>query len=105
MFSRKSVTATRSALQFFRQPSMIKIVAAANQGFSKFNSIESGSGKLVRALEKEVKYEQDNYTQLEDIEQFLNESGFAFTEHEDSIKMNLKKTVGDKLVEIRFESR
>ena len=59
----------------------------------------------MRSLDKEIKYENDNYTQLEDIEQYLNESGFAFTETDDSTKMSLKKTVGDKLVEIRFEAR
>jgi hypothetical protein len=42
---------------------------------------------------------------LEDIEQYLNESGFAFAELDDSVKMSLKKTVGDKLIEIRFEAR
>jgi hypothetical protein len=78
---------------------------AAQRSFSQFNSIESGAGKLVRSLDKEIKYENDNYTQLEDIEQYLNESGFAFTETDDSTKMSLKKTVGDKLVEIRFEAR
>ena len=35
-----------------------------------------GAKKLGKALEKEIKYENDNYTQLEDIETFLNESGF-----------------------------
>ena len=29
-----------------------------------------------KALEKEIKYENENYSQLEDIENFLNESGF-----------------------------
>ena len=78
---------------------------AAQRSFSQFNSIESGAGKLVRSLDKEIKYENDNYTQLEDIEQYLNARGFAFTETDDSTKMSLKKTVGDKLVEIRFEAR
>ena len=57
MFSRRSVTAARTAMQVFRQPQMASIIAASNKGFSKFNSIESGSGKLTRALEKEIKYE------------------------------------------------
>lgn len=108
MFAKRSITSFTSARQimqaFARQTSRVT-VCAAQRGFSQFNSIESGAGKLVRSLDKEIKYENDNYTQLEDIEQYLNESGFAFTETDDNVKMSLKKTVGDKLVEIRFEAR
>jgi hypothetical protein len=100
MFTRRGLVAFTSA-----RASLSRTLVVSSRGFSKFNSIESGGGKLTRALDKEIKYENDNYTQLEDIEQYLNESGFAFTEHEDSVKMSLKKTVGDKLVEIRFEAR
>jgi hypothetical protein len=49
-----------------RQSAVMNMMAI--RSFSKFNSIESGSGKLLRALDKEIKYENDNYTQLEDIE-------------------------------------
>lgn len=58
-----------------------------------------------KALEKEIKYENENYSQLEDIETFLKESGFKYQEEEDGIQMTLTKTVGDKTVEIIFESR
>lgn len=58
-----------------------------------------------KALDSEIKYENDNYTQLEDIETFLNESGFVFSETNGGINMTLTKDVGDKKVEIRFEAR
>lgn len=58
-----------------------------------------------KALEKELKYENENYSQLDDIETFLNESGFAFEEGDADIIMKLTKTIGDKLVEIQFEAR
>ena len=73
--------------------------------FSNFSQVNSGANKLTKALEKEIKYENDNYTQLEDIETFLNDSGFAFAESEDGIGMTLKKSVGDKVIEIVFEAR
>jgi len=44
--------------------------------FASFDMIEKASQKLTKALDSEIKYENDNYTQLEDIETFLNESGF-----------------------------
>ena len=77
--------------------------AAATRAFS--SSVNDGAQKLNRALEKEIKYENENYTQLEDIETFLNESGFAFSEEDNGIFMSLKKQVGDKHVEVTFEAR
>ena len=79
------------------------MAAAASRGFSE--SVSEGAKKLTRALEKEIKYENENYAQLDDIEQFLNESGFSFSEEDDGIFMSLKKQVGDKLVEVTFEAR
>ena len=79
------------------------MAAAANRNFG--SSISEGAKKLARALEKEVKYENENYAQLEDIETFLNESGFKFSEEPTGIFMSLKKQVGDKHVEVTFEAR
>ncbi len=58
-----------------------------------------------KALEKEIKYENENYSQLDDIETYLNESGFQFSEEENGVTLTLSKTVGDKLVEVQFEAR
>ena len=58
-----------------------------------------------KALEKELKYENENYSQLDDIEAYLNESGFKYSEEDNGILLTLSKTVGDKLVEIQFEAR
>ena len=60
---------------------------------------------MTKSLEKEIKYENENYSQLDDIETYLNESGFTFSEQENGIVLTLSKTVGDKLVEIQFEAR
>jgi hypothetical protein len=42
---------------------------------------------------------------LEDIDTFLNESGFAFAETEAGVGMTLSKTVGDKTIEVCFDAR
>ena len=73
--------------------------------FSNYAGIERGIQKINKALEKEIKYENENYTQLEDIETFLNESGFKFKEEDAGTAMTLTKTVGDKVVEVQFEAR
>ena len=58
-----------------------------------------------KSLEKEIKYENENYSQLDDIETYLNESGFKFNEQDNGVVMTLTKSVGDKLVEVQFEAR
>ena len=73
--------------------------------FSSFELIERSTQKLNKALDQEVKYESENYTQLEDIETFLNESGFKFQETDGGVQMSLSKNVGDKKVEVLFEAR
>jgi hypothetical protein len=67
MFAKKSMmafaTARRTMFALTKSPAVFSMIASSQRAFNtKFNSIESGSGKLIRALEKEVKYEQDNYT-------------------------------------------
>merc|ERR1719246_356444 len=70
-----------------------------------FDVITSGANKLDKALSKEIKYENENYQQLEDIETFLQESGFAFNEVEEGVAMGLTKTIGEKTIEIMFDAR
>ena len=91
----------KNAFLMAQRPAMM---AAASRAFNT-NNVADGAQKLTRALEKEIKYENENYTQLEDIETFLNESGFIFNEDDDGIHMSLKKQVGDKLIEVTFEAR
>lgn len=85
---------------------MSSIINSQPRAFStNYDAIEKATQKINRALESEIKYENENYTQLEDIETFLNESGFTFTEADDKIHMYLTKDVGDKHVEVAFEAR
>jgi len=52
-----------------------------------------------------MKYENENYSQLEDIEIFLKDSGFKYSEEENNINMVLTKQVGNKTIEVHFEAR
>jgi len=73
--------------------------------FSSIETIEKASQKLTKSLDSEIKYENENYTQLEDLETFLNESGFMFKESDNGLEMTLNKEVGDKMVTVVFEAR
>lgn len=81
------------------------LLAASTRCFSSIELVSRSGTKLAKSLEKEIKYENDNYSQLEDIETFLKESGFTYSEQENGIKMTLSKTLGDKKIEILFEAR
>ena len=65
----------RQALLMAKQKPTFMAAAISPRCFST-DMLSDGAKKLGKALEKEIKYENDNYTQLEDIETFLNESGF-----------------------------
>ena len=56
------------------------LFAINTRSFASIDLINRSGAKLAKALEKEVKYENDNYNQLEDIETFLKESGFVYSE-------------------------
>jgi hypothetical protein len=73
--------------------------------FSSVEMVSRSGAKLAKALEKEIKYENENYTQVEDIETFLRESGFTYSEDENGVHMKLTKTLGKHTVEIQFEAR
>lgn len=73
--------------------------------FSSIDMIEKATQKLTKSLASEIQYESDNYTQLEDIETFLNESGFQFKESDHGVHMSLTKEVGGKTVVVEFEAR
>ena len=104
MFVQKFTKVMRPAARLctFRQSAL---VAANMRLFSSVELVARSSAKLSKALDKEIKYENDNYNQLEDIETFIRESGWTYSEEEEGVRMSLTKTVADKKVEVIFEAR
>ena len=96
-----------NSVKIMAKPQMVApiIMTQPQRFFSSIDLIEKSTQKLNKALESEVKYENENYTQLEDIETFLNESGFMFKETDGGLQMSLHKEVGDKKVEVVFDAR
>ena len=93
------------AQQALFQAQSASMLSMQMRTFASFDQIEKSAQKLNKALESEIKYENENYSQLEDIETFLNESGFQFKEQDAGINMVLSKEVGDKIIEVHFEAR
>ena len=83
--------------------SMLQVTAV--RSMANASKLEKAVQKLGNAINREIQYENENYAPMEDTEQFLNESGFAFKENEGTNLMTLTKTVGDKTIEVEFTSR
>ena len=105
MFAKKFASivpaAMRASVQHARNPMM----AAAMRSFSSVELVDRAGLKLAKSLEKEIKYENENYTVVDDVENFIKESGFTFSESDDSTQMTLKKTFGKYNITIQFEAR
>ena len=75
-----------------------------NRGFAS-EAMERSVQKLNKSLENEIKHEDEIYSQPEDIDHFLKESGFAFRETGEGVSMTLDKDYDGKHIEIVFEAR
>ena len=75
-----------------------------NRGFAS-EAMERSVQKLNKSLENEIKHEDEIYSQPEDIDHFLKESGFAFRETGEGVSMTLDKDYDNKHIEIVFEAR
>ena len=82
-----------------------KKVALANAINQRFFSTSMAATKLAKALDKELKYEKENYAELEDAAAFLDESGFEFFEEKSGLNCTLKKNVDGRKVEVLFMAR
>ena len=102
-FQRGCMVAAKAAKAMPKNMMAVQSVSSV-RAFSTGN-VEVAGEKLLKSLEKEIEYENNNYKQLEDIETFLSESGFAFHESDSTNRMTLTKKIGTKVVEVQFESR
>ena len=76
----------------------------ATRGFAS-EAMERSVQKLNKSLENEIKHEDEIYSQPEDIDHFLKESGFTFRETGEGVSMSLEKDYDNKHIEIVFEAR
>ena len=82
-----------------------KNIALMNALNQRCFSTSMAATKLAKALDKELKYEKENYAELEDAAAFLDESGFEFFEEKSGLTCTLKKEVDGRKVEVVFLAR
>lgn len=105
MFVNRFAKIVPMAMRMSAQQTRMPLIAACARTFSSVEMIERSGSKLAKSLEKEIKYENENYTVVEDIDSFITESGFTFSERDDSPQMTLTKTLGKYTITIQFEAR
>jgi len=56
------------------------LCALPSRFYSSWEMVSRAAVKLERSLDKEIKQQSNNYKKIEDIENFLEETGFKYTE-------------------------
>jgi complement component 1 Q subcomponent-binding protein len=72
---------------------------------TQLEKTEKAHQKLFKAIEKEHKFEKDNYQSDESIAEFLKEKKFELIDKESESRMELYKKQGDIAVTIAFNAR
>lgn len=109
MFS-KIVQVSRASLKVL--PSFKPLMGSARplstMALFKFGSIEKVDKvktKLQKAIQKELKYEEENYQKDDTVASTLKETGFNLKDSENDNTIELVKKVGNTTVLISFQSR
>ncbi|CAD8089753.1 unnamed protein product [Paramecium primaurelia] len=72
---------------------------------TQLEKVNKTGQKLVKIVEKELKYEKTNYVEDDSVTEFIEESGFQLIDDENNHEVTLEKKVGDVKVIVQFQSR
>ncbi|CAD8104998.1 unnamed protein product [Paramecium sonneborni] len=72
---------------------------------TQLEKINKSGQKLVKIVEKELKFEKSNYVEDESVTDFIDKAGFKLVDEENSHEVTLEKKVGDIRVVVQFQSR
>mmetsp|Transcript_6620 Transcript_6620/g.16224 ORF Transcript_6620/g.16224 Transcript_6620/m.16224 type:complete len:229 (+) Transcript_6620:80-766(+) len=66
-------------------------------------NFSSAGPKVAKVLDSEIKHEDEQYEQQKEIQNFIKNSGFEFSETPGDVNMTLTKKVGSKTVKIEWQ--
>lgn len=66
-------------------------------------SFSTGSAKVAKTLQAEIKHEEDQYEQSKEITKFLKQEDWRFVESDGDVNMALERETGGKLLRIEFQ--
>ncbi|CAK59221.1 unnamed protein product (macronuclear) [Paramecium tetraurelia] len=72
---------------------------------TQLEKVNKTGQKLVKIVEKELKYEKTNYVEDDTAIQFVEKAGFQLVDDEANHEVTLEKKVGDVKVIVQFQSR
>lgn len=73
--------------------------------FSSLEKVNKAQSRLLKAVERESKYEEENYEVDASVKEFLEEHNLVLKESDNNIFVELHKDAGDSKVQILFQSR
>ncbi|CAD8091082.1 unnamed protein product [Paramecium primaurelia] len=72
---------------------------------TQLEKVNKTGQKLVKIVEKELKYEKTNYVEDDSAFQYIEKAGFQLIDVENDHEVTLEKKVGDVKVIVQFQSR
>ena len=102
MFTR--VFARRSALRAFAKPQLV----SHNMRFFSADLTEmreKGIMQLRKTLTDEINFEEDNYANVNDLQEFIDTTGFKIDNGQQGYNIKLTKQQGHMKVDVHFNSK
>ena len=75
------------------------------RGFGTIEQLEKARITMNAALKNEIQFEEENYEEVEDVIDYLEENGFTLEQTDSSIFITLRKEQDGKEIEVRFEAK
>lgn len=85
-----------------RSKSLTQVKALTSFNFAALEKVSKSQSRLLKAVERESKYEQENYEADTSVKEFLEEHKLILKESDNSIFLELHKDAGDYKVQILF---
>ncbi|EGR30173.1 mitochondrial glycoprotein domain protein [Ichthyophthirius multifiliis] len=92
-----------------KKPQVFKPAIFARQAcsfnFTSLETVKKSESRLLKAVQREIQYETENYQQDSSIQEFLKEHNFTLKEDQNSIFIELHKDIGENKVQILFQAK
>ncbi|CAD8096104.1 unnamed protein product [Paramecium primaurelia] len=96
---------SRIPLRLVRSLKPLNMTTVCAPFCSQIEKVNKAGQKLVKIVEKELKYEKTNYVPDESALEFVQKAGFQLIDSEGDHEVTLEKKVGDIKVIVQFQQR
>mmetsp|Transcript_72289 Transcript_72289/g.83970 ORF Transcript_72289/g.83970 Transcript_72289/m.83970 type:complete len:243 (+) Transcript_72289:53-781(+) len=105
MISKLSLRSIAGGMKTILKPTLNLLCTSPCYNFAQVPSKIQGKGKLIQALDKEIKYEEENYSPEQSAREFIVSKGFEVKDVADEYGMEIYKKIGGTTVTIQFQPK